>query len=69
MDRKDVDVTVERNVVRVKARRDPLRHENDEVLIDQRPHGEFSRQLFLGDLPAAGDLTASSTAACSCRPC
>jgi HSP20 family protein len=58
VDRKDVDVTVERNVVMVKARRDPLRHENDEVLIDERPRGEFSRQFFLGDMLAAGDLTA-----------
>jgi len=58
VDSKDVDVTVERNVVMVKARRDPLRQENDEVLIDERPHGEFVRQLFLGDVLAAGDLTA-----------
>jgi HSP20 family protein len=58
VDSKDVDVTVERNVVTVKARRDPLRQENDEVLIDERPHGEFIRQLFLGDMLAAGDLSA-----------
>lgn len=58
VDRKDVDVTVERNVVMVKATRAPLRHESDEVLIDERPHGEFSRQFFLGDMLAAGDLTA-----------
>jgi len=58
VDSKDVDVTVERNVVMVKARRDPLRQENDEVLIDERPHGEFVRRLFLGDVLAAGDLTA-----------
>ena len=58
VDGKDVDVTVERNVVTVKATRRPLRQENDEVLIDERPHGEFSRQFFLGDMLAAVDLSA-----------
>jgi HSP20 family protein len=45
----DVDVTVERNVVTVRARRTPLRREGDELLVDERPQGEFSRQFFLGD--------------------
>jgi HSP20 family protein len=58
VDSADVDVTVERNVVTVKARRHPLRQENDEVLIDERPHGEFSRQFFLGDMLDAGNLSA-----------
>jgi HSP20 family protein len=45
----EVDVTVERNVVTVRARRIPLRREDDELLVDERPQGEFSRQFFLGD--------------------
>jgi HSP20 family protein len=45
----DVDVTVERNVVTVRTRRTPLRREGDELLVDERPQGEFSRQFFLGD--------------------
>ncbi|HVV11439.1 Hsp20/alpha crystallin family protein [Amycolatopsis sp.] len=45
----DADVTVERNVVTVRARRAPLRREGDELLVDERPQGEFSRQFFLGD--------------------
>ena len=45
----DVDVTVERNVVEITARRRPLRQEGDDVIIDERPQGEFRRQLFLGD--------------------
>ena len=44
-----VDVSVERNVVTVRARREPLAREGDEVLIDERPRGAFSRQFFLGD--------------------
>ena len=45
----DVDVTVERNVVSIRARRAPARQEGDEVIIDERIYGEFTRQLFLGD--------------------
>jgi len=45
----DIDLTVERNVVNIRVRRLPDRQESDEVLIDERPHGELSRQLFLGD--------------------
>jgi HSP20 family protein len=44
-----VDVTVERNVVEINARREPLRQEGDELIIDERPSGQFRRQLFLGD--------------------
>lgn len=49
VDRNDVELTIERNVVTVTARRAPARQEGDEVIIDERPYGEFSRQLFLGD--------------------
>ncbi|WP_020664673.1 Hsp20/alpha crystallin family protein [Amycolatopsis benzoatilytica] len=45
----EVDVTVEQNVVTVHAHRAPLRREGDELLVDERPQGEFSRQFFLGD--------------------
>jgi HSP20 family protein len=55
----DVDVTVERNVVTVRARRRPLRQEGDELLIDERPQGEFSRQLFLGDNLDTGRMQAT----------
>jgi HSP20 family protein len=47
--RDDIDLTVERNVVSVRVRRVPARQEGDEVIIDERPYGEFVRQLFLGD--------------------
>jgi HSP20 family protein len=54
----DVDVTVERNVVSIRVRRLPARQEGDEVIIDERPHGEFARQLFLGDNLDADRLNA-----------
>jgi HSP20 family protein len=53
-----VDVTVERNVVNIRANRRPLAQEGDEVIVDERPHGKFSRQLFLGENLDAGRLTA-----------
>ncbi len=54
----DIDLTVERNVVSVRVRRLPDRQEGDELLIDERPYGEFARQLFLGDNLDADRLTA-----------
>ena len=59
VDPTDVDVTVERNVVEIGARREPLRQEGDEVIIDERPTGEFRRQLFLGDNLDPSKMTAS----------
>jgi HSP20 family protein len=44
-----VDVTVDRNVLTVKAERQSVRQEGDEILIAERPHGSYTRQLFLGD--------------------
>src|ERR1700733_13787360 len=47
----DVDITVERNVIELSARRQPLRQAGDEVIIDERPQGEFRRHVFPGDTP------------------
>jgi HSP20 family protein len=44
----DIDLIVERNVVSVRARRAPAHQGGDDVIIDERPYGEFNRQLFLG---------------------
>lgn len=46
----DVDVTVERNVVTVKATRRPDVAEDDERIVGERRHGELIRQLMLGDM-------------------
>jgi HSP20 family protein len=58
IDPDDVDVTVERNVVTVRATRKPIRDEGAELIIDERPQGEFSRQLFLGDNLDTANLSA-----------
>ena len=55
----EVQLTVERNVVSVRAERRSLWQEGDEVLVDETPQGTFGRQLFLGDNLDAGRLEAS----------
>ena len=45
----DVDVTVERNVVTVRATRQLEVAEDDERIVAERRHGELVRQLMLGD--------------------
>jgi HSP20 family protein len=47
--REAIDMTVEKNVLTVTAERTWARDAEDEVLVAERPHGRFSRQLFLGE--------------------
>jgi HSP20 family protein len=42
-------VTVEKNVLAVRAERGSVQAEEDEVVIAERPQGTFSRQVFLGE--------------------
>jgi len=44
-----VELTVEKNVLTVKAERNWQPAEGDEVVVAERPRGSFSRQLFLGE--------------------
>jgi HSP20 family protein len=44
--------------VSIRAERRPAREEGDEVIVDERPHGIFTRQLFLGDNLDANNLSA-----------
>jgi HSP20 family protein len=55
----DVSITLERNVVAIRVERRSPRQEGDEVLIDERPQGSFTRQLFLGENLDAERLNAS----------
>jgi len=58
VDPDELQVTVERNVVSAQASRRSPRQEGDELLVDERPHGDFSRQFFLGDNLDASKLAA-----------
>ena len=49
VDPESIDLTVERNVLSVKAQRQRQQKEGVETVISERPMGTFSRQLFLGD--------------------
>ena len=44
-----VDLTIEKNVLTVSAERAWQKSEGDEVVVNERPQGTFSRQLFLGE--------------------
>jgi HSP20 family protein len=44
-----VDLTVDRNVLRIEAARDWQPEEGDTVLAAERPRGRFARQLVLGE--------------------
>src|SRR5690606_4641461 len=45
----DVEVTVERNVLTVRAERRGAVAEGVELIASERPQGTFTRQLFLGE--------------------
>jgi len=49
VDPSTIDLTVEKNVLSVTATRRREYAEGDEVLVAERPQGEFRRQLFLGE--------------------
>ena len=49
VDPSTIDLTVEKNVLTVTAQRTRSFGEGDEVLVAERPAGEFRRQLFLGE--------------------
>jgi HSP20 family protein len=49
VDPSSIDLTVEKNVLTVTAERQWQPAENQEVVASERPQGNFSRQLFLGE--------------------
>jgi HSP20 family protein len=57
----DVDVTVERNVLTVRATRRADVAEDDERIVAERRHGELVRQLMLGDMLDAHRVEADVT--------
>ena len=54
-----IDLTVERNVLTVHASRSRSQDEHTEMLMAERPHGTFSRQLFLGETLDADRIAAT----------
>ena len=54
-----IDLTVEQNILTIKAERRFEGREGDQVIAAERPHGAFTRQLFLGDTLDAERLEAT----------
>jgi HSP20 family protein len=54
-----IDVSVERNVLTVKAERSWIPTEGDEILARERTHGTWSRQVLLGDALDTENLKAA----------
>ena len=54
-----VEITSERNVLTIRAERRPGYGENDKVLVAERPHGQYTRQLQVGDALDTGNVAAS----------
>jgi HSP20 family protein len=54
-----LEVTVDNDVLTVRGTRTWLRFDDDQIVITERPEGEFSRQLFLGESLDRDKITAS----------
>lgn len=54
-----IDLTVEQNVLTIKAERHFELQENDEILVSERPQGAFTRQLMLAESLESDKLEAN----------
>lgn len=54
-----IELSVEQNVLTVRAERSWTRDEGDEIVVTERPQGSFTRQLFLGEGLDADRISAS----------
>lgn len=59
VDAESIDLTVEQNVLTVRAERSGKQDEGREMIAAERPRGTFTRQLFLGETLDTDRLDAS----------
>lgn len=57
-----IELTVEHNVLTVRAERRPAKADGVEMIVDERPSGTFSRQVFLGEALDTERIAADYTA-------
>jgi HSP20 family protein len=57
-----IDLTVEKNVLTVRAERVPAAPDGAEMIVSERSYGTFSRQVFLGESLDADKVAADYTA-------
>ena len=53
-----IGLTVEQNVLTVRAERAPAKNDGAEMIVAERPYGTFSRQVFLGETLDADSIAA-----------
>jgi HSP20 family protein len=58
-DSSSIDLSVEKNVLTVRAERTAVKSEVDEVVVTERRYGSFTRQLFLGESLDTDQIKAS----------
>ena len=57
-----IDLTVEQNVLTVRAERPPMEGGSVQMIVAERPSGTFTRQVFLGESLDADNIAADYTA-------
>ena len=57
-----IDLTVEQNVLTVRAERPGIQPDGVEMIVAERPAGTFTRQVFLGETLDAENISADYTA-------
>ncbi|MBV9381574.1 MAG: Hsp20/alpha crystallin family protein [Streptosporangiaceae bacterium] len=57
-----ITLTVEQNVLNVRAERQPTESESAQLIVAERPYGTFTRQVFLGETLDADNVTADYSA-------
>ena len=53
-----ISLTVEQNVLTVRAERAPVKADGAEMIVAERPYGTFTRQVFLGETLDADKIAA-----------
>jgi HSP20 family protein len=59
VDPRFIEVTVEKDVLTVRATRAWVQADGDQIQMTERAHGDFSRQLFLGESLERDHITAN----------
>jgi HSP20 family protein len=62
IDANSINLTVEQNVLTVRAERTQLRANGAELIVAERPYGTFTRQVFLGETLDADKIAADYAA-------
>ena len=62
IDADSIGLTVEQNVLTVRAERAPVKADGAELIVAERPYGTFTRQVFLGETLDADKVAADYVA-------